>query len=111
MDEPTAMPPRRRIDAMSALMSLITIAALVGAAWLRFGPSSSIESPGPAVDAEAPPLRLLDMETSDPLVLVGLHDKVVWVVFWSANGPTGRSCLPELAAAGKSLKSHRRFAL
>ena len=110
MDEPTAMPPRRRIDAMSGLMSAITLAALIGAVWMRFGPSSR-ESPTVAVGRAAPPLRLLDMETSEPLVLVGLEGKVVWVVFWSAEAASGRSCLAELAAAVKRLQAHRRFAL
>src|SRR5437868_6864296 len=108
MDEPPERPPRRGIEAMSGLMSVVTVAALIGAAWLRFGPSSSPEPP--AVGAEAPPLRLLDLETSDPLVLVGLHGKVVRVVFWSAEAPSGRSCLSELAAAWQGLRPRRRFA-
>jgi hypothetical protein len=61
--------------------------------------------------AEAPLLRLLDVKTSEPLVLVGLAGRVVWVVFWSAAAPSGRACLPELAAAWKGLKWHPRFAL
>jgi hypothetical protein len=111
MDEPTERPARRRLDAMSAMMGMITVAAIVGAAWMRFGPSSSHEPQGVAVGAEAPPLRLRDLKTSDPLVLVGLRDKVVWVVFWSAGAPSGRSCLTELAAACKVIRAHRRFAL
>jgi hypothetical protein len=109
--EPTETPRRRRIDAMSALMSGITIAALIGAARLRYGPWPTPEPPPVTVGTEAPPLRLLDLETSDPLVLVGLRGKVVWVVFWSAAAPSGRACLPELAAAVKTLRAHRRFAV
>jgi hypothetical protein len=109
MDEPTEMPSGRRIDRLSAAMGVVTAAALLAAAWQRFGPSSAPEPL--AVGAEAPLLRLLDLETSDPLVLVGLQGKVVWVVFWSAAAPSGRSCLPELAAAWKGLKAHRRFSL
>src|SRR5438093_3405237 len=108
MDEPIETRPRR-IEAMSGLMSVITVAALIGAAWLRFGPSAGTEPL--AVGAEAPPLRLLDLETSDSLVLVGLHGKVVWVVFWSAASSSGRSGLPELVAAWQGLKAHQRFAL
>jgi hypothetical protein len=110
MDEPTARPPRRRIDAMSGLMSAITLAAVLGTVWVRFGPPSR-EAPMVAVGRAAPPLRLLDVETSEPLVLIGLEGKVVWVVFWSAEAASGRSCLTELAAAGKRLRAHRRFAL
>jgi hypothetical protein len=62
------------------------------------------------VGAEAPPLRLTDPETSEPIVLVGLRDKVVWVVFWSAASPSGRSSLAELETASRRLRMHRRFA-
>ena len=44
----------------------------------------------PAVGALAPPLRLLDLETSEPVVLVGLRGKVVWVVFWSADSASAK---------------------
>ena len=60
---------------------------------------------------EAPPLRLIDPETSEPIVLAGLNDKVVWVVFWSAASPSGRSCLAELESASRRLRMHRRFAM
>ena len=93
-------------------MMLVTLAALVGAAWLRFGRSSATGGRRrAAVGAEAPPLRLIDLETSEPVVLVGLNSKVVWVVFWSAGAPSGRSCLAELEAATKRLRTHRRFAM
>jgi len=111
MDELPETPTRCRIDAMSGLMSMVTVAALIGAAWLRFGPSSSPESMVLTVGEPAPALRLLDLKTSDPLALIGLKSKVVWVVFWSAGSPAGRSCLAELAPAWRGLRVHRRFAL
>jgi hypothetical protein len=101
---------RRRIEPMSGLIGLATIAALLGTAWLRFGPSSSPEPRAAVVGAEAPRLRLRDLNTSEPLVLVGLQRKVLWVVFWSAAAPGGRSCLPELQAVWGRLRAHRRFA-
>jgi hypothetical protein len=103
--------PKRRIDAMSGVMMLVTFAALAGAAWLRFGRSSSPESSSAAVGAEAPPLRLIDLESSEPIVLVGLNRKVVWLVFWSAAAPSGRACLPELESASRRLRMHRQFAM
>jgi hypothetical protein len=103
--------PKRRIDAMGGLMMLVTLAALAGAAWLRYGRSSATEASIAAVGAEAPPLRLIDPETSEPVVLVGLNSKVVWVVLWSAKASSGRSCLAELEAATKRLRTHRRFAM
>jgi hypothetical protein len=111
---PTDKPARRKIDAISALMSAVTVAAILGIVWLRYGPMSSSERSTAAelaMDAEAPPLRLLDMKTSEPLVLFGLGDRVVWVVFWSADAPSGRECLTELEPAWNRLKVHRRFAL
>jgi hypothetical protein len=113
-DAPTDKPARRRIDVISAMMSAITVASILGIAWLRYGPTSSSERASAAdlaMDTEAPPLRLLDMKTSEPLVMFGLSDRVVWVVFWSADSPSGRECLLELEPAWKRLRAHRRFAL
>jgi hypothetical protein len=103
--------PKRRVEPMSGLMLLVTVAALAGAAWLRFGRSSASEPPAVVVSAEAPPLRLNDLETSEPVVLAGLNTKVVWVVFWSAGASSGRSCLAELETASRRLRMHRRFAM
>lgn len=102
--------PKRRVDAMSGLMMLVTLAALLGAAWMRLGRSSP-EPASASVGADAPPLRLIDLQTSEPIVLLGLNQKVVWVVFWSAAAPSGRACLPELEAASRRLRLHRKFAL
>lgn len=103
--------PKRRIDAMTALMTLVTLLALAGAAWLRFGRPSSSESSTATVGAEAPPLRLTDLETAEPIVLIGVNDKVAWVIFWSAGAPSGRACLAELSVPLRRLRMHRRFAL
>ncbi|MGP0062702.1 MAG: TlpA family protein disulfide reductase [Isosphaeraceae bacterium] len=113
-DAPTDKPARRRIDVMSAMMAVVTVASIGGIAWLRYGPtSSSGHSPVTelAMDSEAPPLRLLDLKTSEPLVLFGLGDRVVWVVFWSAGAASGRECLEELEPVWNRLKGHRRFAM
>jgi hypothetical protein len=113
-DVPTDKPTRRRIDVISAMMSMITVVSIMGFAWLRYGPRSASERTPVAdlaMDAEAPPLRLLDLKTSEPLVLFGLNDRVVWVVFWSAGAPSGRECLTELEPAWKRLRAHRRFAM
>ncbi len=111
MDVTSEPYPKRRVDPMTGLMMLVTLAALAGSAWLRFGRSSAPEASTVAVGAEAPPLRLIDPETSEPVVLVGLNSKVAWVVFWSAASPSGRSFLSELEAATKRLRAHRRFAM
>jgi hypothetical protein len=103
--------PKRRVDAMTGLMMVMTLIALTGAAWLRFGRPASAEVSSATVGAEAPPLRLTDPETSEPVVLVGLHDTVVWVVFWSAASPSGQACLAELEKASRRLRIHRRFAM
>ena len=102
-DAPTDKPARRRIDVMRAMMAVVTVASIGGIAWLRYGPtSSSGHSPVTelAMDSEVPPLRLLDLKTSEPLVLFGLGDRVVWVVFWSAGAASGRECLEESSRSG-----------
>lgn len=108
--EPGSSPePARGFDAASAAMALVTAVALVWAAWLRFGPAPPTEPP--TVGALAPALRLLDPATSDPLVLLGLRDKVVWVTFWSAGPPTGRSDLADLEAVWTRFRAHPKFAM
>jgi peroxiredoxin len=109
MDEATEIPSRRRIDGITALMLVVTAASLVGAAWL--GMRRPPENEPPSVGDLAPPLRLLDLESSEPLVLVGLRGKVVWVVFWSADSSSSRSSLIEIERASGQLKARRRFAM
>ena len=87
MDEAIDIPTKCRIDGVTAIMVVVTAAALLGAAWLRTRRPTTDEPP--AVGALAPPLRLLDLDTLEPVVLVGLRGKVVWVVFWSADSPYG----------------------
>ncbi len=109
MNEPNKIPYRRRFDAASAVMALVTVAALVGAAWLRDGWP---RAPRPlAVGDLAPPLHLLDLESTEPLVLVGSRGKVVWITFWSADSADLRSSLKTLHEALGPLKPHTRFAL
>ncbi len=111
MDVESEPYPKRRVDPMSGLILLITLVAIAGAAWLRFNRSSSPEVSTATVGAEAPPLRLIDPATAEPIVLTGLNDRVAWVVFWSAASPSGRSCLAELESASRRLRTHRRFAM
>ena len=107
MDAATEIWSRRRIDPMSALMIVMTAAGLLGAAWLRFGPSPA--PPPPVVGGLAPPVQVVDLETSEPMVLAGLRGKVVWIVFWSASSASGPACLPALDDVWKRLKVHQRF--
>jgi peroxiredoxin len=103
--------PKRRVDVMTGVMLVVTLAALAGTAWLRSGRSSATEASTATIGAPAPPLRLIDPETSEPVVLLGLKDKVVWAIFWSARSTTGPTCLAELELATKRLRSHRRLAV
>src|SRR5947209_5634195 len=86
----------RGFDPVAAAMAAVVVAALGGAAWLRFGPPAAPEPP--AAGKAAPALRLLDAHTSEPLVLLGLRGKVVWVTFWSAAPPHGAADLAALEA-------------
>ena len=66
MDEASDIRTKRRIDGITALMVVVTVASLLGAAWLQSRRRPQNEPP--AVGALAPPLRLLDLETSEPIV-------------------------------------------
>ena len=101
--------PSRPFDWVSLLMALVTILVVGAAAWLRFAPRSSIEPP--AVGSMLPPLRLLDLQSSEPLVLLGLKGRIVWVVFWSPDTQTGRQVLPQLEKAWRRLRPHGRFSM
>src|SRR4051794_12125740 len=96
-------------DKVSAAMALVTTVMLAWAGWLRFGPPPAPETP--AVGTPAPALRLLDPATSEPLVLLGLRGKVVWVAFFSAGGPTGGADLTALDAVWKRFKARPGFAM
>ena len=80
--------PRRRIDRISLLLALASLGIVGWTAWIRFAPSPRPDPP--AVGSVLPPLPLMDLETSEPLILLGLKGKVVWVVFWSAGTPVER---------------------
>jgi hypothetical protein len=101
--------PKRRFDAITGVMMVLTLVAIGAAGWLRFGRSSTPASA--TVGAGAPALRLIDLETAEPVMAAGLEDKVAWIVFWSAAAPSGRSCLANLESATRQLRRHRRFAM
>jgi hypothetical protein len=109
MDEPIDPPRRRRPDPVTAIMMAVTATALLAAIWLKT--RGMPENEPPRVGALAPPLRLLDMETSEPLALVGQRGKVVWVVFWSATSPSPSSSLAAIEQASVPLRARRRFAV
>ena len=101
--------PSHRLDRVSVLSALVTLVLVGWTAWLRFDPASRPEPP--AVGLALPPLRLLDLETAEPLVLLGAKGKVTWIVFRSAGSPSGRASLSKLEGVWKRLKSHRRFTM
>jgi hypothetical protein len=109
MDEASDFPTKRRIDGITAVMVIVTITSLLGAVWLRTRRLPQNEPP--AVGALAPPLRLLDLETSEPIVLVGLRGKVVWVVFWSAESTSWGSNAAAIERAWRTLEADGRFAM
>jgi hypothetical protein len=109
MDEPSDPPRRRRPDPVTVIMMAVTATALVGAIWLKTKGTPANEPP--SVGAIAPPLRLLDRETSEPLVLVGQRGKIVWVVFWSATSPSASSSLAAIERASDPLRARRRFTM
>lgn len=109
MSEAARAPRRWSIDWLSALMATATVAALLGAAWLRSGSFNS--QPSLSVGDHVPVLQLVDLDSSEPILMAGLKGKVVWIVFWSAEGPAASSRLAAIARASKGLRAHRRFSL
>lgn len=99
----------RGFDKVSAVMALVTTVMVAWAGWLRFGPP---RTEPPAVGASAPALRLLNVFTSEPLVLLGLKGKVVWITFFSgADPPPGADDLTALETVWKRFKPRPRFAM
>ena len=107
--EATNVASSRRIDKLSVFLALATLVIVGWTAWMRFAPSPRPDPP--AVGSALPPLPLIDLETSEPLVLLGLKGKVVWVVFWSAGTPSGDASLTRMDSVWKRLKADRRFSL
>jgi hypothetical protein len=107
MNEPAEIPHRRSVDWISALMALVTVAALLGAAWLRSVPTTNPITVGD----RAPLLQLIDLDSAEPLVMAGLKGKVVWIVFWSAEEPGAASTLAAIVRASSRIKTHRLFSL
>jgi hypothetical protein len=101
--------PLLRIDWPSAAMAVVAAMAVGWTIWLRFGPPAQAEPP--KVGATPPALRLLDLARAEPVILVDLPGKVVWVVFWSAQIPSAQSDLRALATAWRRLEDEPRFAM
>ncbi len=101
--------PRRRFDLVTVLLAAATLVFVAGVIWLRLGARATPEPP--TIGSTPPPLRLLNLETSEPLFLLGLKGKVVWLVFWSADSNSGKEVLPRLEDAWKTLRGNRRFTL
>ncbi len=102
-------PQDRGFDKVSALMALVATVILAWAGWLRFGPPPAPETP--AVGAPAPALKLLDPATREPLVLLGLRGKVVWVTLFSTDRTPGASDLAALERVWKRFRTRPRFAM
>ncbi len=99
----------RKFDPVSAFMALVATVAILWGAWMRFGPSPTPEPLAPG--AKLPPLKLIDPETNEPVLLLGLRDKVVWVTFWSATAVEARSDLNDLQSVWGRFQPHSRFAM
>ena len=98
-----------RLDRVCLSLGLMTLVVVGWTAWLRFSPRSRPEPP--AVGQALPPLRLLDLKTSEPMILLGSKGKVTWLVFWSANSPSESTGLARLEAVWTRLKWHRRLTM
>jgi hypothetical protein len=101
--------PPWRVDRLSVVMAAITVLLVAGACYLRFGRAAGAEPP--AIGEAMPPLRLLDLQTSESLLLLGQKGKIVWIVFWSADSVSGPAGVAALEKVWKRFKPQRRFSL
>jgi hypothetical protein len=90
-------------------MVVVTILALGGTAWMRFRRDAG--PPPPAVGTKLPPLELLDTDTSESMILLGLRGKVIWLSFWSAANPSSAAQLVDLGKATRRLREYQHFVL
>jgi hypothetical protein len=90
-------------------MAVATASALGWFAWERLQAPPPRDPP--RVGAVPPSLRLVDVETGEPLLLFGLRGKVVWVTFWSAQGTGSRTLLAELDRVEPRLHGRGRFTM
>jgi hypothetical protein len=98
-----------KLDRGSAAMAAVTIVALLAFVWFRY--SSSTRGKPVAVGDRAPLLRLVDLDSSEPLLVLGLTGKVVWIVFWSAEARDARESLAAIARASGKIRAHRKFSM
>jgi hypothetical protein len=107
--QPIEAPKRRSIDWQSALMAAVTIIALIVAASYRFGSSTKLKPL--AVGDPAPLLQLVDLDSSESLLMLGLKGKVVWIIFWSAEARDAPQTLAAIARVSTKLRADRRFTM
>lgn len=97
------------IDWTSAALALVTLAALSWLAWDRFGPRPI--GPPIAVGSPAPPLVLNDPETGEQATIWNRPRHVLWVAFWSPDGPHARAELDAIVRVWRRLSGRPPFAM
>jgi hypothetical protein len=90
-------------------LAAVTIVALMTAAWFHFRSATKVKAL--AIGDTAPLVRLIDLDSSEPLLMLGLKGKVVWIVFWSAEANDAPKTLAAIARASSKIKAHRRFSM
>ena len=101
------------IDWISALLALAAslLIAVSGYGWLMGSSNGETKPERPSVASIPPPLRLIDPITGEPVVLIGLQGKVVWVSFISAASKNAQADYDALSKVWKGLHLHRKFAM
>jgi hypothetical protein len=105
----TPVRARANFDWASTVMAAVTIVALLAVLWFRFGAVSKVKPL--SVGDKAPLLRLFDLESREPLLVLGLKGKVVWIVFWRADASDAPQALAAIARASSTIRAHRRFSM
>ncbi len=100
---------RRGPDLLNAVMLGFTVIFLLGSAWIRFGPKE--KPPSLVVGDIAPLIRLNDLEGQEPIVMLGLRNRVLWLTFWSVKSPEDRRDFRQLERIWKRFEGDPGFAL
>lgn len=99
----------KRLDWVSALMALAASTALVWVAWDWFAPRPI--GPPLKVGAPAPPLVLNDPETGESATIWNRPRHVLWVAFWSPDGPHSGAELEAIRRVWRRLEGRPPFAM
>ncbi|MFO0959865.1 MAG: hypothetical protein U0800_20930 [Isosphaeraceae bacterium] len=97
------------VDWPSASMALVAAVALAWVAWDRFVPKPM--GPPLLVGSPAPPLPLNDPDTGESATIWNRPRHILWVAFWSPDGPNAGAELEAIDRVWRRLQGRDPFAM